>query len=128
VSVADPKCFVRLKEPIPGIDHIKFIDHRELAEAHHLIDRIASLLGVDGINDFYVYKGEYGSAPVRWHSAADGLRAFRVVKTYIENHESLPELASADYRARTLDVLVRLDELLSEAHCRDIRLCITGNY
>ena len=32
MSVADPKCFVRLKEPIPGIDHIKFIDHEEGSE------------------------------------------------------------------------------------------------
>jgi hypothetical protein len=73
MSVADPKCFVRLKEPIPGVDHINFIDQREFADAHHLIDTIASQLGVDRINDFYVYKGEHGSNPVKWHTAAEGL-------------------------------------------------------
>jgi hypothetical protein len=126
MSVADPKCFVRLEEPVPGIDHIKFIDHRQFAEAHHLIDTTASQLGVDGINDFYVYKGELGSNPVRWHSAADGLVAFRAVKDYIERHESLE--TSADYRVLTLNVLARLEELLVEADSRDIRFCIVGNY
>lgn len=87
MSVADPKCFVRLKEPVRGIDHIKFIDHREFASAHHLIDTIASQLGVDRVNDFYVHKGEHGSGPMKWHSAADGLEAFRAVRTYLEDRE-----------------------------------------
>jgi hypothetical protein len=128
MSVADPKCFVRLKEPIPGIDHIKFIDHHALADAHHLIDTVASQLGVDRINDFYVYKGEHGSDKVKWHAAADGLEAIRAVKSYLESHESLPGQATPDHRMQTLKVLARLEELLSEADQRDIQFCIVGNY
>jgi hypothetical protein len=128
MSVADPKCFVRLKEPIPGTDHINFIDQREFAETHHLIDTIAGQLGVDRINDFYVYKGEYGSHSVKWHTAADGLAAMRAVKDYNERHEAMPELATLEYRVRTLNVLNRLEELLAEADSRDIRFCIVGNY
>lgn len=128
MSVADPKCFVRLKEPIPGTDHIKFIDQREFAEAHNLIDTIAEQLGVDRINDFYVYKGEYGSDTAKWHEAADGLVAMRAIKEYIESHEAMPELATPECRLQALDILNRLEELLAEADCRGIRFCIVGNY
>jgi hypothetical protein len=65
---------------------------------------------------------------VKWHAAADGLQAIRAVKNYIESHESLPEQAARDYRAQTLPVLIRLEELLNEADCREIRFCIVGNY
>jgi hypothetical protein len=128
MSVADPKCFVRLEEPIPGIDHIKYVDHRAFANAHGLIDSIASQLGVDRINDFYVYRGERGSEPARWHAAADGLEAIRAVKNYLESHPSLPDRATDDYRRQTLGIVAQLETLLTEADCRDIRFCIVGNY
>ena len=122
MSVADPKCFVRLKEPIPGVDHIRFIDQRQFAEAHCHIDRVAGEIGVDRINDFYVYKGEHGAGPVVWHSAEDGLTAIRAVKSHIETHEDV-EMSS-----KTLTVLARLEHLLEDAACREIRFCIVGNY
>jgi len=126
LSAADPKCFVRLKEPIPGVDHVKFIDQREFAEAHHLIDTVASQLGVELINDFYAYNGEHGSRGVRWHAAADGLTTVRAVKEFNAGHDSMSELATPEYRLRTLNVLNRLEELRAEADCRDIRFCITA--
>jgi hypothetical protein len=126
MSVASPKCFVRLREPIAGIDHIRFIDQQRFAEAHCLIDRVASELGVSTINDFYVYRGEHGTGPVQWHSAEDGLTALRAVKNHIEAHTDLD--VSTDCRQSTLNVLERLEELLGEAASNDISFCVVGNY
>ena len=121
MSVANPKCYVRLKEPIPGIDHIKFIDRRQFAEAHGSIDGIASRLGVDKINDFYVFSGD----PVRWYPASEGLATVRAVRGFIEKDES-PEYQAIV--ASTLDVLRKLDELLGKAQARGIDFCVVGNY
>jgi hypothetical protein len=126
MSVADPKCYVRLREPIPGIDHIKFIDRRELADAHHLIDIVASQIGVDGINQFYAYQGEHGSHPVRWHDAVDGLNSFERIQDYIESHESLP--TTPEHRDNVRKVLGKLILLLFEAKASGTDFCIVGNY
>ncbi len=121
MSVADPKCYVRLKEPIPGIDHIKFIDRREFADAHGSIDGIAARLGVDKINDFYVFAGD----PGRWHPASEGLTTVRAVREFLEKDDS-PERQAL--LASTLDVLRKLEDLLGKADARGIDFCVVGNY
>jgi hypothetical protein len=123
MSVADPKCYVRLKEPISGMDHVKFIDRREFARAHGSIDAIAAQLGVDRINDFYVFSASSSSGP--WYPASGGLASFRAVREFMEKNES-PEYRASE--APTLDVLRKLEELLSEAASRGIDFCVVGNY
>lgn len=126
MSTADPQCYVRLERAIPGVDHLKAVDRHELAEAHHLIDTVAKQLGIDTINDFYVYSGEYGSDKEHWHIAADGLKIVRAVKQYVQAHESLR--VAPNYRLLVLKVLGSLEDVLDQADARDIRFCFVGNY
>jgi hypothetical protein len=128
MSVADPKCYVRLERPIPGVNHVTFIDQRELAAAHTLFDRIASRVGVEQMNDFYVYCGEHGNDPVRWHAAGSGLAAVRAVKAYAESHDAGALEVAPEYRESVLKVLEKLEQLLDQADTRDAQFCIVGNY
>jgi hypothetical protein len=71
-SVLMEKLRIRLQRPIPGIDHLKAVEPERFADAHHWWDDAAAVLGVDCVNDFYVYECEYGKGTGPWHPACKG--------------------------------------------------------
>jgi hypothetical protein len=119
------KLYIRLQRPIPGVDHLRVIDPEEFADHHGQWDDVAPLLDVDRINDFYVYEGEYGKRPVRWHRAAKGLKAVRAV---LEYYRSGRGALDAEQRQRTLELFESVERILDDADLRDIRFCFVGDY
>jgi hypothetical protein len=119
------KLYIRLQRPIPGIDHLKAVDAGQLAEFHGYWDDLAAQLGAERINDFYVYDGEYGKDPVRWHRASKGLAALRAV---LEYYRSGRGSVGEPQRQAVIELFQKVESILGEADVRDIRFCFVGNY
>jgi hypothetical protein len=119
------KLYIRLQRPIPGVDHVKTIDARRFAEYHGHWDDVAKQLDVEGINDFYVYEGHFGTAPVKWHRASIGLKALRAV---LECYQTGQISMSDEERQPIIELFQAVEGILDEADSRDIRFCFVGNY
>jgi hypothetical protein len=107
------------------VEHPKAIDSERFAEYHGRWDDVAQLLGVDRINDFYVYEGEYGKAPVKWHRASRGLKAIRAVLEYYRSGQGS---MSQEQRQATIELFQIVESILDDADLRDIRFCFVGDY
>jgi hypothetical protein len=118
------KLYIRLERPIPGKDHIKAIDPERFAELHGRWDDVAQLLDVDRINDFYVYEGEHGKYPVRWHRAAKALKAIRALLEYYRSGKG--EL-SDERRQQVIQLFETVETILDDADLRGIRFCFVGD-
>lgn len=116
---------IRLQRPIPGVDHLNAVDPERFAWLHGRWDDIAGELGVDKINDFYVYEGEHGPARTRWYQAKEALGAVRAVLEYY--HAGRGSLSDED-REETIDVFETVESLLDDADLREIRFCFVGDY
>jgi len=119
------KLYIRLQRPLPNIDHLKAIDPERFAEFHGRWDNVAQLLDVDRINDFYVYEGEYGKDPVKWHRASKGLKAIRAVLDYYRSGQGS---MSDEQRQATIELFQVVEGILDDADLRDTRFCFVGDY
>ena len=119
------KLYIRLQRPIPGVDHLKAIDSERLANVHHWWDEVAPVLDVDSVNDFYVYEGEYGKGPGKWHQASKGLEAVRAVIGY---YRSGAGTLDNDLRESVIETLTAVEGVLDDADLHDIRFCFVGDY
>ncbi|MEQ8785251.1 MAG: hypothetical protein RIC55_03095 [Pirellulaceae bacterium] len=116
---------IRLQRPIAGVDHLNAVDPEKFADLHGQWDGIAGQLDIDRINDFYVYEGEYGKDAPKWHRAADGLKAIRVVLEYYRSGRG--DLTDAQ-RAETVSVFERVESILDDADLHDVKFCFVGDY
>ena len=119
------KLRIRLQRPIPGVDHLSMIDPEEFASLHGRWDDIAEQLGVDLINDFYVYEGENGKGSTKWHSSRRGLKAVRTVLDYYRGGKG--SLSESD-RSLTISVFESVESVLDDADLREIKFCFVGDY
>lgn len=119
------KLYIRLQRPIPGFDHLKGIEPESFAEYHSRWDTVAELLDVDRINDFYVYEGEYGRDPVKWHRASKGLQAIRAVLEYYRSGQGSMNPVQ---RQATIEFFQVIESILDDADLRNIRFCFVGDY
>jgi hypothetical protein len=119
------KLRIRLQRPIPGVDALSAIDAERFAEFHSCWDHVAEQLDVDRINDFYVYEGEYGKNPGKWHRASKGLTAVRAILEYYRLGKGS---MSDEQRQATIELFEAVESILGEADLRDIRFCFVGDY
>ena len=119
------KLYIRLQRPIPGVDHLKAVDSEEFANFHGNWDDVAPLLDVETMNDFYVYEGEDGKDPVKWHRASKGLRAIRaILEYYREGRGSL----NTEQRQATISLFQKVESILDDADLHKIHFCFVGDY
>ncbi len=119
------KLYVRLQRPIPGLDHVQAIVAGRFAEYHGRWDDVAQQLGVQRINDFYIYEGEYGKTPGRWHRTSKGLKAVRAVLEYYRSGQGS---MSDEQRQATVELFQAVENILDKADGCDIRFCFVGDY
>lgn len=123
------KLFIRLEEPIRGLNHLNAVDPEQFAEIHST-DIDARRLGLTPFQDFIIYEGEYGNQPDQWHDAADALQTTRgLIAFYGEQFdrwdESIRSKESVQRDLKTLSDLLRVFESAEE---KGIRFCLVSNY
>lgn len=119
------KLYIRLQRHLPGVDHLNAFDPEKFAEFHHRWDSVAETLDTDRINDFYVYEGENGKDPTRWHRASKGLKA---VRSILEFYRSGRGTLSVEDRQATVELFQIVENILDDADIRDVRFCFVGDY
>lgn len=119
------KLRIRLQRPIPGVDHLNAVDPEEFAALHGRWDDLAGQLGIDRINDFYVYEGEYGKDARKWFRAAKGLEAIRAVLEYYRSGRG----DLTDTRREEIILLFEtVESILDDADLHDVKFCFVGDY
>jgi hypothetical protein len=119
------KLYIRLQQPIPGVDPLVAIDPELFSDLHHAWDSVAEQIDADRINDFYTYEGEYGKSQGRWHRASKGLKAVRAILEYYRNGKGS---VSDDQRNTTIELFEKVESILDDADLHDIRFCFVGDY
>jgi hypothetical protein len=122
------KLFIRLRDPIPGLDHMNAID-QELFALHYT-DTDACSLGLTPLQDFIVYEGEYGKDPPRWFKASKGLKTVRGLLSYYRSKLDDWDNSIRDVECvrRDVQILEAVESVLSAAEERDSRFCLVSNY
>ncbi len=116
------RLFVKLDQPVPGLDHIKAIDPVDLAGLHTGDD--ALFLDLTPLEDFVF--GPYDRP--RWISAAVGLQTTRGLLALYEKLISRADTSrgSVEHLAKKVEVLKRLEAILEAADTHDRRFCLVA--
>lgn len=112
------RLFIRLDEPVPGLDHLKAVDPFALARLE--TDADAEAAGLTPLSDFV-------AAPFdrpRWRPAADGLATVRgllaLYRDWLERGHN-PRGCPANLLSEQAAVLGQVERVLEAADSRDRR-------
>lgn len=122
------KLFIRLREPIPGLDQMDAVNQELFAL--HGTDDDARMLGLAPLQDFIVYEGEYDKDAPRWFKASKGLQTVRGLLAYYQSKlDNWDEsIRPTECVRRDVKILQAVESVLSAAHERDVRFCLVSNY